>query len=180
MNDDVLSTIAGYCDIDTRRDAHNIFGLVSRPLKRNAGFDAKLQTIHQMRDVERTQQRMYPEAWRIRLNNRINARIGYQNTTGGSSYYQIFTSSYRPWLRRGYWARYEWISNDSGYIVTSHIQNIRVIDKRIPRLNAIWTDGKWTVNRRKYGVEVVRQLGYTLGNVDPLGFGWPFYIGTRD
>jgi hypothetical protein len=69
MNDDVLSNIAGFCDVDSRR----ALGLPPKKLMRNAEFDLKLQELH--RKIRVTFGPSWfdsaYEEWCIRLNNRF-------------------------------------------------------------------------------------------------------------
>jgi hypothetical protein len=68
MNTDVLSNIAKYCDIDSRRALGPEF---VRPLVRNADFDVKLQAIHRwmMSNRHYSEYNGNCKKWKIQMNH---------------------------------------------------------------------------------------------------------------
>jgi hypothetical protein len=163
MNTDVLGNIAGYCDIDTRRDAHNVFGPVTRPLKRNADFDAKLQAIHQMRHEMPIANQFYRGCWSMCLNNRMTAMFYDRDTVTGATCGTIHTCSGQS-SNTGYSAVYEWMSYRSISDVDCTICNVRVNGRQID-VHAKWLNNKWTVYpcRDRIYCATVRLLGFFLG-----------------
>jgi hypothetical protein len=75
MNADVLSVVAGYCDIDSRR----ALSLPPHKLRRDAAFDAQMQTIHQERKstymVEHWGTKRLTSTWHIQLNCKTKAVV---------------------------------------------------------------------------------------------------------
>jgi hypothetical protein len=159
MNDDVLTNIAGFCDIDSRR----ALGTGPRPVKRNTNFDTRLAAIHGMRaDAVTVQQNRDYAHWSILLNDRLSACILQRRPDDRAPFldYMTVLVHFEGTIQAQYicgmdrlpeHAYSAVIVNDSGGYTNASIR-------------ADWVNGKWTVcmdHHRRHLWPLIRQLGYT-------------------
>jgi hypothetical protein len=159
MNNDVVFKIAGFCDADSRR----ALGHLPRPLRRNAGFEQKLQDIHRQFHIHDPISLWGGcQVWHIRLNKKMFAAADLPVSAGKRTDKRRHIGVRTKDSRAGNIGDHYSVTNCDPLLFTT-TEEIRYTYQS---MNAVLFSGKWTVTWPRRGdmadgeVVGLRKLGY--------------------